>query len=282
MSKYKIAHEIQVKRTKALEVPLKKKLKGERIEKLSNQQLLEKVINLTNFPLDRNVRLWILESCKGKEEIIYVFQLLFQRALNAGRDYLSMEEFNHIKKNINFSVLHQPTTHLIGTTYTIGKLEGKLQKITVKCCAVPTKERQGRIICPEELTINYLFAKKMIKNYNIYVEISPSKPKDDDGWEVALAVAIYSAIYNKVLPIGSVVLGGIDKKGNIIPSKEDRLEKAIQEKFLYIFTGYRKYKNDDLQSYKLYNMIYVHTLEEIISRTQQHTKSKEFKDFLCL
>lgn len=281
--KYEEAHQIQKKRTKALALSLRKRLQGEAMKNLSKEDLLERLMSLMDFPLDKNTQEWILGNCKNRKEMIYAFQLFLQRALNAGRNHFLIEDFNLIKENADFSLLSKPKAYPIGTSYTIGKVKGRLEKITIKCCAVPTKEGEGRMIGVKESTIKYLFDKKTVKNYNVYVEISPNKPENDNSWEAALVISVYSAIYNKILPFRSMLLGGTDEKGNILSVEEDRLEKALQEDFSYILIGDWKYKNYNLQRHRSYNMIYVHTLQEIFSKMQKllkNTKGKEFKDIL--
>lgn len=260
---------LRLQRTKRLAQPLRKKLKSYEIGTFSKEEFLQRLIDVSDFPIDSKAQKWFIETCKNNQELFYAFQLLFQRAINQGHLDFLWEDFHSIVKNIDFSFMNHHSNQSIGTVYTLGIIEDKVEKIKIRCCAIPVSRKKGRILCTQKLSIRNLPIKESIKDYNIYIKFYPERPENDGKWEAALMVALYSAVYNKILPSPSFILGGITKKGEITPIDISFEKFMDQEGVFEIFISNKSKKNLNLQKHFLYPMIYVEDIKEIVSMMKE-------------
>lgn len=245
--------------------------------------VLNKLKNLYDFTLMQESENWMVENCKNHQQLKYAFQLFLQRAINKGRNKSNVDDFDCITKNIDFSVLHYSYNHLIGCVDTLGIINEKIEKISIRSCAIPVKRGKGVIASIQKLPIYYSPVKKLIKNFNIYIKIYPQIPKEDNQWEAALITAIYSSIFNKKLAKSSMVLGGITKQGNITPIYTERLDVLGNMKST-IFMSYDNKSHIDTRFMPSFDFIYLHHIDEIISmfrEIEEMASGRKYKDFLC-
>ena len=245
--------------------------------------LLECLQKLYDFELVNESKKWLIENCGSHNELIYAFQLFLQRAINKGRSRSTLSDFYCITENIDFSILYSSYNHLIGCVYTLGVLDGKVERIEIRSCAIPVKKGKGTITCIDELSIHYLPLKKLIKDFNIYIKIHPKKPEEDGQWQAALITAIYSAVYNKIMPVSCMVLGGITKKGVIIPINIEKLDILRNQEYTILISGENK-DNISINFMYSFEFIYLHHIDEIISFLKEIEgveAHRRYNDFLC-
>jgi hypothetical protein len=276
---------IRKERTKRLESPISKKIDKDIAEKLFNEQggegLLDRLKYLSDFEIEDNGQKWLIENCKSPNELIYVFQLFLQRALNKGRSFSNLEDFKCITENVDFNILKTSNDPLIGSVYTLGMVDGKIEKINIRCCAVPVKKGKGTITCIEKLPIDYFPLIKIIKDFNIYIKIHPKKPENLGQWEAALITAIYSSVFNKAFSNNTLILGGITKKGRITPINTEIIQK-LEEKQYTIFISDEKKHNINIDNSS--HFIYVKHIDEInlsLQKIVEVAYKRIYKDFLC-
>lgn len=280
-------YNIRQERTKRLDKPILKKIDINVAEKLFNvhggQILLDHLKHLYDFEIKDNGERWLIENCRNQHELIYAFQLFLQRALNKGRCFSNLEDFKSITGNIDFTILNSSNNHLIGSAHTLGIIDGKTEKVEIRCCSVPVKKGKGTITCIKKLPINYFPLRKLVKDFNIYIKIYPNIPENLGQWEAALIIAIYSSIFNKVLPKSTLILGGITKEGWITPIATKTINMPEDKQFIIFINEEKK----DIISKRFVNsshFIYVHHIDEIILSLQEiveTSNNRAYKDFLC-
>ncbi|WP_213818924.1 hypothetical protein [Garciella nitratireducens] len=272
---------IRLERTKRLNMPLAKKLKPYEIENVDKEEFLQRLMNVSDFFIDFQAQKWFIKNCKNNYQLMYAFQLLFQRAINQGHFYFLWEDFYYIVKNMDLSQMYNSFDQQIGNIDTLGIIKNKVKKIKIRCCAIPIDKKKGKIYCIEKLFIRNLPIRKIIKDYNIYIKFYPQKPENHGSWEAALTIAIYSAIYNKIFNLPSLILGGITKKGEI-KSIEIPFETFINNQDpIQIFINIENNKN--LQRSSFYSIVNVKNIQDITSRMKKSNDSREYKlykDFL--